>query len=317
MLNLTPNELIQYAQERGFLKNEFEKAMRLMGVLREMSRHQFLQRCFALKGGTALNFFVYDLPRLSVDTDLNYIKAVDKTQMEKDRAELAQIILSVFSHHYDVKTSKDEYALLQYEFRYKTVSGSGDKLKIDINFLHRLPVIATVQSSFERFGQSVTFSMIGLEELLAGKVVTLLSRCAPRDLYDIYQTALLKPPLDARLLRSLIRYYGLISRIPILELFQLTFDRVSEYDIRRLLHPLLVRGQSPQRDTMVEKAQEFIAPFLSLTEKEADAVDRFYSNGDLDVEVVFPQQELRERILQSPALAWRREQLSRKQELRV
>lgn len=32
--------------------------------------------CFALKGGTAINLFVRDLPRLSVDIDLAYLPAV-------------------------------------------------------------------------------------------------------------------------------------------------------------------------------------------------------------------------------------------------
>lgn len=311
MLNLTPQELTQFAQDTGFLKNEFEKAIRLMGVLREITRHLLLQRCFALKGGSALNLFVYDIPRLSMDVDLNYVRAVDKSQMENDRKEIAQIIPSLFSGQYDVRTSKEEYALLQYEFRYETVSRSSDKLKMDINFLHRLPIMPTVRSSFEQFGQSVTFSLMGLEELLAGKVVTLLSRCAPRDLYDIYQTALLKPPLDSQLLRSLIRYYGLISRIPVLELFKLTLDRVSEYDIRRLLHPLLVRGQFPHRNPMVERAQEFITPFFFFSEKEGHAIERFYTTGDLDAEALFTQEELRERIIWSPAMAWKIENVKK------
>ncbi|ODS29865.1 MAG: hypothetical protein SCARUB_05030 [Candidatus Scalindua rubra] len=317
MLNLTPQQLIQFTQERGFLRNEFEKAMRLICVLKEITRHLLLQRCFVLKGGTALNLFVYDLPRLSVDVDLNYIKAVDKAQMKNDREEIAQIIPSLFTPYYDVKPSKEEYALLQYEFRYKTLSGGSDKLKMDINFLHRLPVIPTVQSTFDKFGQSVTFSLMGQEELLAGKVVALLSRYTPRDLYDIYQTSLSKPRFNSRLFRSLIFYYGLISHKPIAELFHLTFEQISEYDIRRHLHPMLVRGQFPERDMMVKKAQEFITPFLSCSEDEASAIDSFESRGDLDGETLFPQDELRKRILESPALAWRCEQIMRKIEMAV
>ena len=42
-----------------------------------MRAHPFLGRRMALKGGTALNLFVLDFPRLSVDIDLNYIGACD------------------------------------------------------------------------------------------------------------------------------------------------------------------------------------------------------------------------------------------------
>ncbi len=38
------------------------------------------QRCFALKGGTAINLFVRDLPRLSVDIDLAYLPMTDRDQ---------------------------------------------------------------------------------------------------------------------------------------------------------------------------------------------------------------------------------------------
>jgi hypothetical protein len=31
------------------------------------------EACFALKGGTAINLFVRDMPRLSVDIDLTYL----------------------------------------------------------------------------------------------------------------------------------------------------------------------------------------------------------------------------------------------------
>ncbi len=41
----------------------------LLRCLPEIDR----QRCFALKGGTAINFFVRDLPRISVDIDLAYL----------------------------------------------------------------------------------------------------------------------------------------------------------------------------------------------------------------------------------------------------
>ena len=46
------------------------------------------ERCFALKGGTAINLFVRDMPRLSVDIDLTYLPIADRTTslMEIDAA---------------------------------------------------------------------------------------------------------------------------------------------------------------------------------------------------------------------------------------
>ena len=36
------------------------------------------ETCFALKGGTAINLFVRDMPRLSVDIDLTYLLVEDR-----------------------------------------------------------------------------------------------------------------------------------------------------------------------------------------------------------------------------------------------
>ena len=309
---LNPSRVKQLAENKGFNQNPLEKALHLLNVLSKVDAHPGFAGSFVLKGGTGLNFFYYDVPRLSVDVDFNYVKSIDKNQMQNERKDISRLFLDLFSSDYDVHLSKDTYALLQFEFGYKTGSGSSDLLKLDINFLHRLPIMPPVQSTFDQFGQSVSFTLLGLEELLAGKVVALLTRYAPRDLYDIYQTALLKPSLDFQLLRSLIRYYGLISRIPVLELFQLTLDQVSDYDIRRLLHPLLIRGQFPQSQKMIEKVQEFLTPLLSFSREEIEVIDHFYSHGDLDGEILFPQDELREIINKSPALAWRCEQINRK-----
>ena len=53
----------------------FKQAELLVRVLPNIAR----ETCFALKGGTAINFFVRNLPRLSVDIDLVYLLIEDRT----------------------------------------------------------------------------------------------------------------------------------------------------------------------------------------------------------------------------------------------
>lgn len=50
-----------------------EKVLHLLRLLQAMNTHPFLKGKWVLKGGTALNLFLFNLPRLSVDIDLNYI----------------------------------------------------------------------------------------------------------------------------------------------------------------------------------------------------------------------------------------------------
>jgi len=72
-------------QRTGFPAESLQKQMILLDLLREMSRHPFLGKKFALKGGTAINLFWFPLPRLSVDIDLNYVASADRETMLKDR----------------------------------------------------------------------------------------------------------------------------------------------------------------------------------------------------------------------------------------
>lgn len=46
-----------------------QQVMLLLNVLPEVAK----EKCFALHGGTAINLFVRDMPRLSVDVDLTYL----------------------------------------------------------------------------------------------------------------------------------------------------------------------------------------------------------------------------------------------------
>ncbi|MFV1998603.1 MAG: nucleotidyl transferase AbiEii/AbiGii toxin family protein, partial [Acidiferrobacterales bacterium] len=57
--------------------NPFFKQISLLVQLLPIVGHQ---TCFALKGGTAINLFVRDLPRLSVDIDLAYLPMTDRDQ---------------------------------------------------------------------------------------------------------------------------------------------------------------------------------------------------------------------------------------------
>ena len=60
------------AKELGFPRDTLEKVCRLADVLKFMESDELLAEGIALKGGTASNLTIFDLPRLSVDIDLDY-----------------------------------------------------------------------------------------------------------------------------------------------------------------------------------------------------------------------------------------------------
>jgi len=88
---LSKERLLAEAALTGFRPEILEKVLRLLGLLEQLSSHSYLKGRIALKGGTALNLFCLDTPRLSVDIDLNYIGSPSRGVMlsERPQVELA------------------------------------------------------------------------------------------------------------------------------------------------------------------------------------------------------------------------------------
>ncbi len=92
---LSEADLQREAAATGFRSEALEKVIRLMELLEGLRSHPFLKTRIALKGGTALNLFVFDIPRLSVDIDLNYVGAADREIMLTERPKLEQAVQAV------------------------------------------------------------------------------------------------------------------------------------------------------------------------------------------------------------------------------
>jgi hypothetical protein len=65
------------AKELGFITNGLEKMLRLINVLQQLNRDPLLKGSLALKGGTAINLTIFNLPRLSHDIDFDYAIPLD------------------------------------------------------------------------------------------------------------------------------------------------------------------------------------------------------------------------------------------------
>jgi predicted nucleotidyltransferase component of viral defense system len=146
------------------------------------------ESCFALKGGTAINLFVRDLPRLSVDIDLVYLPTHDRAQaLEAITAALtrmAQQIQAVFPDAHITETFLDKVDALRLIIAHK-----GVQIKIELSPVLRgtvyEPVIMSVTESVEaQFGYA-EMAVVSLADLYAGKLCAALDRQHPRDLYDV------------------------------------------------------------------------------------------------------------------------------------
>ncbi len=304
MFQITSKELNALAAQTGFIINSLEKVLRLINVLLTLKSNSVTKDAFVLKGGTALNFFVFDFPRLSVDIDLNYIRFISRSDMIRDRKRIASEIRKMFISEYRLEITKESHALTQFSFYYKTMSGSSDMLKLEVNYLRRLLLLPPRMRSFKRFEQHADFLCLDDHELLAGKIIALLSRYTPRDLFDVYQMAVSFPPLDGDLLRPVLLSYGITARASVIDLFQLKLDLISERDIRNILEPLLRSGLHPSREELVSTVKNFLAPYLFLTDEEKGSIQNFYNSGHLDMSSLFSQEEIKKKLKISPSLQW-------------
>ena len=71
MILFDKNELGKIAKEKGFVRDTYEKVLRLAEVLRFLNEEPFLKEHLVLKGGTAINLTIVDMPRMSVDIDMD------------------------------------------------------------------------------------------------------------------------------------------------------------------------------------------------------------------------------------------------------
>lgn len=110
-MNLTSQAIAREVVATGFGAEPLEKVFRLMGLLDALHGHPFLKTRMALKGGTALNLFHFDVPRLSVDINLNYIGAADRDTLLAERPKVEQAVQAVCSREgLTVKRAPSDHA---------------------------------------------------------------------------------------------------------------------------------------------------------------------------------------------------------------
>ena len=85
------------AQELGFVRDTYEKMLRLANILQFVNTDKELGPVLALKGGTAINLAIFHLPRLSVDIDLDFTNNLPKEDMIGVRERISQILMMYLS----------------------------------------------------------------------------------------------------------------------------------------------------------------------------------------------------------------------------
>lgn len=163
-------------------KVNYKKQVSLMlSVLPEVAK----EKSFALHGGTAINLFVRNMPRLSVDVDLTYVPVEDRaTSLENIQAALRRIKERIENAITDVRiTDRSADGKLLISFHEIVV-------KIEVNLVARGTVgepkgIALCSLAQEEFDAFCVMPVVPIGQLFGGKICAALDRQHPRDLFDV------------------------------------------------------------------------------------------------------------------------------------
>src|ERR1700693_3226325 len=165
------------------------------------------EKCFALKGGTAINLFIREMPRLSVDIDLTYLPVEARNaSLAAIDAAMKRIAARVRA---TIKGAQITEGKIDNTVTKLLIRADGVQIKIEVTPVLRgcvyEPAIRSVSAAVEdQFGLA-EIQVVSFPDLYAGKIVAALDRQHPRDLFDV-RDLLANEGIDDQLRKAFIVY---------------------------------------------------------------------------------------------------------------
>lgn len=303
-------ELDARARKYGFNRDTFEKVVRLRMILEFMNAQECMREHLLLKGGTAINLTVFNLPRLSVDIDLDFVPNLTRDETIKERERLTEILKGYMSEqgYFLSDASRFSHSLDAFHYNYVNAAGNRDMIKIEINYSLRTHVLRPEDRVFvtDAFGEPIKVKTVAAMEIFAAKTNALLSRAAARDLYDFCNM------IDMRLFseeedkfRKCIIFYATISAKEVNKTFDTSaIDSLVFSKIKSDLFPVLAVRDKFDLEGKKRQAKEYIASLMNPTDAENDYMARFIAK-EYKPELLFDDEEIVERLRNHPMALWK------------
>jgi predicted nucleotidyltransferase component of viral defense system len=147
------------------------------------------ERDFALKGGTAINLFVRDMPRLSIDIDLTYLPVAGRPEsLAAIDAAMKRMAAALRAGLRGARVMEVVNAREQIVTKL-TVQRGDAQIKIEVTPVLRgcvfAPETRAVSPAVEEAFGYAEMQVVSFADLYAGKIMAALDRQHPRDLFDI------------------------------------------------------------------------------------------------------------------------------------
>jgi predicted nucleotidyltransferase component of viral defense system len=164
-----------------------ESYRRQVALLLRVLPHVAAEDCFALKGGTAINLFFRDLPRLSVDIDLTYLLVEPRpASLRAIDAAMGRIAVRI---RQGIPSARVVVARTEDAVTRLTVRDDSTQIKVEVTPVLRgtvyRPELRAVSPAVEDAFGFAEINVVSFADLYAGKIVAALDRQHPRDLFDV------------------------------------------------------------------------------------------------------------------------------------
>ena len=310
-MKLSAEEVSSIAEGRGFAPQPVERMIRLYDVLEAFSGDGVMGPRMALVGGTALNAFHADLPRLSLDIDIHYMGRDGNVRIEEERPVFEDRALRI--------TEGKGYSLIRnprsdtsgrWVFGYEDMQGLEAQLHVDVNYAQRPALfgISTLSSASLGEHRARDIPVVDRSEVVGGKLSALVSRERARDLFDARVIAGM-PDIDWPRARVAALALGAADRR--LDWRELTPSSISGNmtDLRDSLEICLpighvdhFGGRQAWLDDTVRTCRDALAPMFRLTDRETGFIGAVLDHGVVDASLLDVDEETRKRIEARPTL---------------
>jgi len=312
-MTLSRSDLEREAASTGFQTEVLEKVFQLLALLQSLRSHPFLKSRLVLKGGTALNLFLFDVPRLSVDLDLNYIGAADRETMLSEKPGIEQAVTAVCGRlGIRVMRVPGEHAGGKWRLSYDSAMGRTGTLELDLNYVLRIPLWPYNVGDSRPVGSFIATQVpvLDVHELAAGKLAALFGRNASRDLFDVC-TLLREQTLDRSRLRLGFVVYGGANRRDWREI-ALKDVRADPREVEQQLIPMLRADLAPARsdigawsESLVEEGRKLLSGLLPLTTDELEFLRFLNGHGEIRPDLLTADEAMQAAIRAHPGLQWK------------
>lgn len=227
------------------------------------------EHCFALKGGTAINLFIRELPRLSVDIDLVYLPMQERNEALNEITSALARIKQRILHSFPTANVVEAYKIKPDAMRL-VVSHNRVQIKIELSPVLRgtvfEPELRSVCTKVENEFGYAEMAVVSLADLYAGKICAALDRQHPRDLFDVMY--LLKNEGFTNEIRKALIVYIISHPSPIGELLNIRYKALEQIYQGEFLNMTEIPVSLKELETTRAQLTKLIKTTLSENEKQ-------------------------------------------------